>query len=128
MATSPPGLRIFEITEVPVRSPALQTLVRSCEYRIHFEDGVDRDLLAERIARLLGSDTMSKEKEVKGRTVSINVRSLVHDLKVDESGDIIAHLAVGDRGNVRPDEILAELGLADQPVSVHRYQLHLDPA
>lgn len=126
MATAPPGLKIYEISEVPVRSPALQTLVRSCEYRIHFEDGVDRALLQERIERLLASDTMAKEKEVKGRLVSINVRSLVYDLQVDENGDIMSHLAVGDRGNVRPDEILAELGLADAPVSVHRFQLHLD--
>ena len=124
--TSPPGLKIFEISDVPVRSPALQTRVRSSEYRIHFEDGIDRALLEERIARLLSSDTLAKEKEVKGRTMSINVRSLVYDLQVDEQGDILAHLAVGDRGNVRPDEILAELGLADEPVSVHRFQLHLD--
>lgn len=126
MATAPPGLKVYDITDVPVRSPALQTLVRSAEYRIHFEDGIDRTLLEERIARLLGSDTMAKEKEIKGRTVSINVRSLVYDLQVNEQSDILAHLAVGDRGNVRPDEILAELGLADEPVSVHRFQLHLD--
>jgi radical SAM-linked protein len=126
-ATAPPGLRVYEISDVPVRSPALQTLVRSCEYRIHFEDSVDQSLLQERIERLLASDTMAKEKEVKGRPVSINVRSLVYNLQLDENSDILAHLAVGDRGNVRPDEILAELGLANAPVSVHRFRLHLDP-
>src|SRR5215831_6139020 len=35
LASSPSGLRIFEIREVPVRSSALQTLVRRAEYRIH---------------------------------------------------------------------------------------------
>lgn len=125
-ATAPPGLRIYRIEEVPVRSPALQTLVRSAKYRIHFEEEVDDVQLKESIARLLNSDTMSKEKEVKGRIMSINVRSLVYELQLDPDGDIHAHLAVGDRGNVRPDEILAELGLAEKSVSIHRYQLNLE--
>lgn len=125
-ATCPAGLRIYEINEVPVRSPSLQTRVRSSEYRIHFEDGIDTNDLQERIQKLLGSDTMNKEKEVKGKIVETNIRELVYDLRIDSDGDLIAHLAVGDRGNVRPDEILTELGLADSLVSVHRFQLHID--
>lgn len=126
-ATSPSGLRIYEIYEVPVRSGTLPTRVRSSQYRIHFEDAIDRADLQTRIDRLIASDTMNKTKEVKGQPVNINVRSLVYDLHIDEAGDLIAHLAVGDRGNVRPDEVLAELGLSDEVVSIHRFQLHIDP-
>src|SRR5688572_22990392 len=39
-ATSPDGLRIYEICEVPVRSPSLQTRVRSAEYRIRLDDSI----------------------------------------------------------------------------------------
>jgi radical SAM-linked protein len=124
-ATSPAGLRIYDIYEVPVRSGTLPTRVRSSEYRIHFEDGIDRDDLQARVDRLISSDTMLKTKEVKGKPVSVNVRPLVYDLRIDDAGDLIAHLTVGDRGNVRPDEILAELGLADAVVSIHRFQLHI---
>ncbi len=127
-ATSPAGLRIYDITEVPVRSGTLPTRVRSSEYRIHFEDGIDRDDLQARIDKLIGSDTMLKTKEVKGKPVCINVRPLVYALHIDEAGDLIAHLTVGDRGNVRPDEVLAEIGLADAIVSIHRFQLYIDPA
>jgi radical SAM-linked protein len=126
-ATSPSGLRIYEIYEVPVRSGTLPTRVRSSEYRIHFEDGIDRADLQARIDKLIASDTMNKTKEVKGQPVNINVRSLVYDLHMDEIGDLIAHLAVGDRGNVRPDEVIAELGLSDAVVTIHRFQLHIDP-
>ncbi|MBI1279460.1 MAG: DUF2344 domain-containing protein [Anaerolineaceae bacterium] len=126
-ATSPVGLRIYDIYEVPVRSGTLPTRVRSSEYRIHFEDGIDGTDLQARIDKLMGSDTMLKTKQVKGKPVSINVRSLVHDLQIDETGDLIAHLTVGDRGNVRPDEVLAEMGLANAIVSIHRFQLHIDP-
>jgi radical SAM-linked protein len=126
-ATSPSGLRIYDIYEVPVRSGTLPTRVRSSEYRVHFEDGIDRADLQARIDKLLGSDSMLKTKEVKGKPVHINVRPLVYDLHIDEAGDLIAHLTVGDRGNVRPDEVLAELGFADAVVSIHRFQLHIDP-
>lgn len=126
-ATSPSGLRIYEIYEVPVRSGTLPTRVRSSEYRVHFEDGIDRADLQTRIDKLIASDTMNKTKEVKGQPVNINVRSLVYDLHIDEIGDLIAHLAVGDRGNVRPDEVIAELGLSDAVVTIHRFQLHIDP-
>ena len=126
-ATSPAGLRIYEITEVPVRSGTLPTRVRSSEYRIHFEDGIDRTDLQTRIDKLISSDTMFKTKEVKGKPVKVNVRPLVYDLYVDASGDLIAHLTVGDKGNVRPDEVLTELGLAEAVVSIHRFQLYIDP-
>lgn len=126
-ATSPAGLRIYDIYEVPVRSGTLPTRVRSSEYRIHFEDGIDREDLQLRVDKLINSDTMEKIKEVKGKEVSVNVRALVHDLHIDANGDLMAHLTVGDKGNVRPDEVLAELGLSDAIVSIHRYQLHIDP-
>lgn len=126
-ATSPAGLRIYDIYEVPVRSGTLPTRVRSSEYRIHFEDGIDRENLQLRVDKLINSDTMEKIKEVKGKEVSVNVRALVHDLHIDADGDLIAHLTVGDKGNVRPDEVLAELGLSDAIVSIHRYKLHIDP-
>lgn len=127
-ATSPAGLRIYDITEVPVRSGTLPTRVRSSEYRIHFEDSIDREDLQLRVDKLINSDTMEKIKEVKGKEVSVNVRALVHDLHIDADGDLIAHLTVGDKGNIRPDEVLAELGLSDTIVSIHRYKLHIDPA
>ncbi|MBL8119734.1 MAG: DUF2344 domain-containing protein [Anaerolineae bacterium] len=126
LATSPAGIRIYDIQEVPVRAAALQTLVRSAEYRIHFEDPIEAYDLQKRIDGVMASDTVNKTKEVRGKAMLINIRPLIYSLSIDEN-DLIAHLAVGDRGNVRPDEILTEIGLADTPVSIHRFRLHLDP-
>lgn len=124
LAKSPIGLRVFEIKEVPIRHPALQALIRSAEYRIHFEDEISPALLRERTATIMKAETVERERERKGNTVRINIRPLVHDLYVDEAGDIIAHLAVGEQGNLRPDEILQEMKLDDQTVSVHRLRIH----
>lgn len=126
-AVSPPGLRVITINAVPVRSPALQTRVRSAEYRVRFLDleAVDQDALRARVQALLAAGAVDAQRERKGRSMTVDLRPLIYDVYVDEQSDLIAHLAVGDFGNVRPDELLAELDLAEQPVSVHRFRLHL---
>jgi radical SAM-linked protein len=125
LAISPSGLQIFDIREVPIRSPALQTLVRSAEYRIHFENEMDYHSLQEKVSDILRAESLYRERERKDKVVTVNLRPLICDLRLDEQGDLIAHLVVGEQGNVRPDEVLAEMGLADEPVSVHRFALHL---
>jgi radical SAM-linked protein len=120
----PTGLRIFGIREVPIRAPALQSLIRSAEYRIHFEDPLDRDALKAKVQALLDAPTLERERERKGSMVKFNLRPLVHGLFVDEAGDLIAHLAIGEQGNLRPDEILHELGLDDLVTSIHRTRIH----
>jgi hypothetical protein len=71
-------------------------------------------------------ETLERERERKGKQTLLNIRPLVYGLHLDETGDLIAHLAVGDQGNVRPDEILAALDLPEVAVNVHRFRLHLD--
>jgi radical SAM-linked protein len=126
MAVSPAGLEIYSILDVPVRSPALQTLVRSAEYHIQFDEDIDRDALREKVTALLAADEVSTTKDRKGKSVEVNIRPLILDLHVDTTGKLIAHLAVGAQGNLRPDQIIAQLGLDTHYASVHRAKLHLD--
>lgn len=125
---SPPGLRVYDITEVPVRSPALTARARSAEYRITFDEPIDYDDLRVRLADLLGAEERSYARDRKGKSKTVNIRPLVHSLELDASGALLAHLAIGETGNLRPEEILAELGLSDVSVTVHRYRLHIDPS
>lgn len=127
LATSPTGLRVYDIRDVPVRSQALAARARSAEYRIHFEDEIDPNDLQNRIEAILQSDTFFMEKERDGKIVSVNARAFVHDLRLEEKGDLLAHLAIGDHGNLRPDQLLDKLGLSNQVMSVHRFRLHLEP-
>jgi|FLYN01.1.fsa_nt_gi radical SAM-linked protein len=127
-AVSPPGLPIYSITEVPVRSPALQTLVRSAEYRIQFDDEVDREALRQKIAAILAAGAIAATKDRKGKSVDLDIRPLINDLRLDDEGNLIAHLAVGNQGNLRPDQLVEHLGLADHFYSAHRFRLHLDDA
>jgi radical SAM-linked protein len=127
-AVSPAGLRVYAIVEASIYTPALQTLVRSAEYRFHFENRIERDLLQERIDALLSSGSMVRSEERRGRKSSFDLRPLIYNLQVDDSDDLIAHLAAGEHGNFRPDDLLAELDLQDVHCSVHRLKLHMENA
>jgi radical SAM-linked protein len=123
---SPPGLRIYNIVDVPVRSPALPTLVRSSEYRIRLDEHIDPDMVRERIQTLVESESLDQQRERKGKAITVNVRPLIHTLYMENEKDLIAHLVVGAAGNMRPDELMEALGLQDSYLSIHRLRLHLD--
>lgn len=123
-ATSPAGLKIYAIQDVPVRSPTLQALVRSAEYRIHFEDGMDRAILDEKIKAIMGADEVALIKEKKGSETTVNIRPMIYELTVNPDGELLVHLATGDQGNLRPDDLLVAMGLQDEFASIHRYALH----
>lgn len=126
IAVSPEGLRIYSVTEASIHTPALQTLVRSAEYRIHFEDDIHRALLQERIDTLLSSTHLVKHVERSGKKSAFDLRPLIYGLHMDDSGDLIAHLAAGEFGSLRPDDLLVELGLDAAHCNIHRLRLHLE--
>ncbi len=125
-AVSPQGLRIYEIKEANIYSPALQTLVRSAEYRIRFIDPVDLVSLQHRIDALLGQSTILKAVQRKNRKSSVDLRQLIYELYLDESGNLIAHLAAGEQGSIRAEDILRELDLGEITFTAHRLRLHIE--
>ncbi len=124
LRVAPGGLTIHAIVEVEVRASAMQSLVLSAEYRIRFEDGLDAFMLHKKIDDLLNRETIIVEKVRKRKRSVMDLRPLIIALYLDEANDLIAHLSVGDRGNMRPDQLIEQMGLADEYHSVHRYRLH----
>jgi len=123
-AVSPNGLTIHSIKEVDPKSPALQTLIRSGEYHIRFEDGVARSELQQKIDDILAQDQIIVTRQRKRKTVQYDMRPLIINLSIDEYNNLQAHLAVGDQGNLRPDLLLEYLEYQSIYVSVHRSKLH----
>ncbi|MCB9452091.1 MAG: DUF2344 domain-containing protein [Anaerolineaceae bacterium] len=122
-ATSPGGLKIYAIQEVPARSPTLAARVRSARYRVHFEDGINQDVLAGKVETLLAADEVLLTKEKKGNETMVNIRPLIYELMLDADGDLSVQLATGDQGNLRPDDLLRVMGLQDEIVTIHRFAL-----
>lgn len=124
LAVSPKGLTIQQIEAVDIQSSAMQRLIISAEYRIRFEDGIDRALLQQRIDELLAQEKIIIEKIQKRKRSVMDLRPLIVNLHINEDNAMIAHLSVGERGNLRPDELLKQMGFEDEYISIHRYMLH----
>lgn len=124
LRVSPKGLDINKIEDVKIGESAMQSLVLSAEYRLRFEDGIDKEFLRNKVDDILNQDTIIVDKVKKRRRSVIDLRPLIIDLTIDDDNDLIAHLSVGDRGNMRPDQLIEQMGLSDQYISVHRYKLH----
>ena len=128
LAVSPQGLTIHSIDEVDTRASTLHSLIESAEYRIRFVDGIDTDMLRRKIDTVLEQDSIIIERVRKRRRSVMDVRPLILALFLDESDNLIAHLSVGDRGNMRPDHLIELLELQDRHHNIHRYKLHMLPA
>lgn len=128
LAVSPPGLEIYRIEAINPRYPALQTLVHSAQYRVHFEEPLDAALIKPRIDALLARKSIIKTTERKGRKSVSDLRPLIYSVEIDQHGDLLLRVAVGERGNVRPEDVLKEIDLLDSPYTVHRQQLFLSKA
>jgi len=127
MAVAPAGLRVYTVEEIPIKGPALQTLVRRAHYHIRFEDGIDRDDLQRRIDDILAQERIIKVRVRRnGKKTSSDMRPLILDLDIDEKGDLLAHLSAGERGNLQPSDLLTEMGLGEAFVRVHRSALYLE--
>ena len=127
LAVAPAGLTIESIADVDLREKALHSRVVSAEYRIHFDDPLSPGLLQERVDGILARDRIIVEKTRRRKRSVMDLRPLIIGLRVEPPQGLIAHLSVGDRGNLRPDELIEQMGLADHHHQVHRYQLCLLP-
>ena len=126
-AVSPAGLTTGAIAEVDLRASTLNSLVESGEYRIHFLDDIARGDLQRKIDALLRRESIIVDRARRRKRSVMDIRPLILGLELDGAGDLIAHLSVGDRGNLRPDQLMEHLGLSDLHHSVHRFKLHLLP-
>ena len=126
LAVSPAGLRIYAIEDAPIRSPALQTLVTGAAYRIHFVDPIPPPDLQTRVDDLLGQERIVQVKMRRNRKQVTDLRPLIYALEIDDAGDLIATLATGERGNMRPQDVIEHLGLSEVHHTLHRFRLDIE--
>ena len=127
LAVSPAGLTIGAIADVDLRAPTLHSLVTSGEYRIRFLDEIDKRDLRHKIDGLLKRDRIIVDRVRRRKRSVMDIRPLILGLALDDKNDLIAHLSVGDRGNLRPDQLMEHLGLSESYHKVHRFKLHFLP-
>jgi radical SAM-linked protein len=123
-----PGIHIHSISEVNLRSPALQTLVTEAAYTVTIGEQVAIDDLNRHIVGLLSAAELMRERRGK----AYDLRSLVLDLDstVADQGRIMLNMRLlqqpGKTG--RPDEVLSALDLDPLGSHIHRTRLILTDA
>ena len=97
--------------------------MRSATYQVNFESPVPA--LEQRVCALLARASIPRLLQRKRRQVEKDLRPLIYDLVAADPQTLHMNVAVGDRGNLRPQDLLAELGLHEHWHRIHRRQLLL---
>jgi radical SAM-linked protein len=123
----PAGVVIHSIEEIPLKSPALQPLLRQAEYQVTVETELSANELIERINALLAAEKIVQTRRRKKQEEKFDLRPWLHDLRVKTVADGEAHLhmrlTAGQFGNLRPEEVLKALNLADHWAEINRTRL-----
>lgn len=123
----PAGIGLQAVAEVPLKAPTLQHLLRQAEYRVTVETDLPEGELAARIESLLAADTLLQTRRRKKQTEEFDLRAWLHGLRLESvaGGDAVLWLRVtaGQYGNLRPEEVLKALGLADCWAEIERTRL-----
>lgn len=126
----PPGLDALDAEEVELRSPSLQSRMRSAGYRAIVQTQEPVAAIRIRIQALLDAPTLQRQRHHKGRLQTYDLRPLVQAVTVEprEAGEQILtmRLQASPQGAGRPDQVLEALGLSLAPHAIERTNLSLE--
>jgi len=110
----PEGWRLVDVFDVWVGAPPLAGRVVAAEYRIELGGDVDPDALAAAARVLLSAATLPRERARGEASVAYDLRPLLADVAVAETGPPVALRIRGrihpELGIGRPEEVVAALG------------------
>jgi radical SAM-linked protein len=115
---APPGIRILRVDAPAEGSPGLEKIILAGDYSAVPLEGAWPADLPQRIERLLGSESLPRERRGK----AYNLRPRILSLALE--GNILRmRLRLEQEATGRPDEVLAEMGLEDAVVDVKRERI-----
>ena len=124
---TPVGLCIRQVLEVPVKARALQATMRAAHYRVRIWAQEGEEEVAAALSRLLGQDTIVRQRIKKRRMVDYDLRPLIRDIHYASTRadchELYMDLACGIHGSGRPEEVIREMGLTVSHCTIHRCRL-----
>jgi radical SAM-linked protein len=118
----PAGISAVEARQVPLKGPALPSLILHAVYHITLEN-VDAGKVERRANELMAHETF----EVRFRRKTFDLRPLIGALRVwgTDAGPVLEATLLRDKnGRIgRPDVLLEALGLSEKARSVHRVRI-----
>lgn len=117
----PSGIVIQNMLEVEERGPALQTQVVASEFEVALLEEVDAEALTRRLSAVLEAASLPRER--RGKTYDL--RPLIESLAFSASPAPSLHMRLTAREGAtgRPEEVLAELGIAIEDTRIERTEL-----
>ncbi|MBN1230941.1 MAG: DUF2344 domain-containing protein [Anaerolineales bacterium] len=121
----PPGIQPLEMMNPPLEAEKLQNRVESAIYRVELLE--DEEDIAERIQHLVIQEEIFIQKIKKKKPVTIDIRPLILDLKLEDQNHILVKVAALPGATGRPDDILSILKIPIENIQIHRLELILRP-
>jgi radical SAM-linked protein len=118
-AALPGGIGIMDVAAVEEATPSLQTNVLSAEYEVTLTEPIDESLVRLRIAELLSSSTLPRERRGK----PYDLRPLIEQLEAVQGDKIHMRLAAREAATGRPDEVLDALHIPPETAQIERTRL-----
>jgi radical SAM-linked protein len=124
----PAGLVLIRAEEAPVKTPALQGLLRASVWQVDVQSDEPPAALAGRVKALLAQGTVTANKRRKGRPTDYDLRPLILEMSYDGQPEpgwhrIAMTLRSEPSATGRADAVLAALGLGEAVASIERVQL-----
>ena len=126
-AVLPHGIGLHSVATVELKSPSLQHQLRQAEYQVRVETDLPEATLAERIDGLLAANSLIRTRRRRNRDEEFDLRPWLHQLRLSRADEasllLTMRVTAGQLGNLRPEDVLKALGLADNWTETERTRL-----
>jgi len=129
-AAVPEGITIFDMQEVELHGPALQTQIESAEYEVTLLDEIPETLLDEKLASIMDAESILRPKRKKKRKrftsapQTYDLRPLIFELRKLSPQKLFMKLSAQEGATGRPDEILKVMEIPIEAARVERKALN----
>jgi radical SAM-linked protein len=122
--SAPPGLELLQVVQVDEHLPLLQTQVVAAAYNVTLLDPLPVSEISSRLAAVMGAGLLLRER--RGRTYDLRpmIESLdILPLEKDGLVRLSMRLSAQPGATGRPEEVLAEMGIAIEDTRIERTNL-----
>ncbi|MBN2098427.1 MAG: DUF2344 domain-containing protein [Dehalococcoidia bacterium] len=125
----PRGMEVFEILQISLNAPSLQSQAQFIEYRVSDRSDRTSDEIRGAITMILKAEKLPWQHMRDTGPRQYDLRPLIEDLWLESWQDHVFALGMrlrcGAQGTGRPEQVTAALGLTEHPHLVHRTKIIL---
>lgn len=124
----PIGIDIYEVQEVGLKVPSLQSQACRVEYSITVETNRSQEEVRLAVRDFLKCKHIRWQHIRDNKTRQYDIRELVEDLTILNHRDNDYDLHTTLKISARPEQVVAALGFNEYPKSIHRTKILIDSA